>query len=177
MIQLREPKGTSTKQWIIDARKIKSAINNPDIKFIINNRADVAFVVQADGVHIGGSDISTVDARKMLGDEKIIGVTACNSIRAIKAEKDGADYIGVGAIFPSITKPTTPVVGISKLKRVIQTANIPVVAIGGINSRNAKQLFKLGVSGVAVVSSVFKGVELKHKNISRKIISNLSKFN
>ena len=121
--------------------------------------------------------MSIIDARKILGDGKIIGVSANNPITAKRAEKNSADYIGVGAIFRSITKPSASVIGIKQLTKIIKTTNLPMVAIGGINSSNAKQLFKLGVAGVAVISSIFGGYKISDKNFSRKIINNLKKFN
>jgi len=176
MIQLREPKDIPTNQWIKDARKIKGSIKNSKVKFIINDRIDVALAIDADGVHLGKYDMPVTYAQKLLGDGKIIGVTTRNLVQARKAEKYGADYISVGSIFPSPTKTTAPVVGISRLKTVVKGVKIPIIAIGGIDQNKAKQLFKLGVDGVAVVSSVFKGVDFKQKDFSKKIIKKLKKF-
>lgn len=177
MIQLRETKGTTTRQWLSDACKIKTAIIDPKVKFVVNNRVDVAMAVNADGIHIGKEDLSITDARKLLGDEKIIGVTVRNVSHAKQAEKQGANYIGVGAIFPSPTKITAPVVGIKILQQIVKAVKIPVVAIGGINSGNAKQVFKIGASGIAVISSVFQGIDFQSKNFSKKIIKNLKAMN
>ncbi len=176
MIQLREPKNTLTRQWLLDAIKIKKNINNPKIKLVINDRIDVALAIDADGVHLGKYDMPLTYARKLLGDGKIIGVTTRNLGQARKAEKYGADYISVGSIFQSLTKTTAPIVGVKRLKSVIKREKIPVVAIGGISREKAKPLFRLGVSGVAIVSSVFKGVNLSQKNFSKKIIQNLKKL-
>jgi thiamine-phosphate pyrophosphorylase len=176
MIQLREPENTLFKQWITDARQIKAGIFDKKVKFIINNRADVAYVIDADGVHIGQTDISITDARKMLGDHKIIGVSVINITQAKKAEKNRADYIGVGAIFPTPTKPEASVVGTKTLQSIIKVVKIPVIAIGGINSSNAKQLLKLGVSGIAIISAVFKTDNKVKKNRLKSIAKNLKAF-
>lgn len=176
MIQLREPKDIPTNQWIKDARKITGSIKNSKVKFIINDRIDVALAIDADGVHLGKYDMPVTYTRKLLGDGKIIGVTTRNLIQARKAEKYGANYVSVGSIFPSPTKTTTPVVGIDRLKTVVKGVKIPIVAIGGIDQNKAKQLFKLGVDGVAVVSSVFNGVDFKQKDFDKEIIKNLKKF-
>lgn len=158
MIQLREPKDVLTRQFLLDAIKIKKAISNSKMKLIINDRIDIALAIGADGVHLGEYDMPINYARKLLGDDKIIGITVRNLEQARKAEHQGADYVSVGSIFPSPTKTTAPVVGINKLKIVIKGVKIPVIAIGGITPERAKQLFKIGVSGVAVISSIFPRV-------------------
>lgn len=173
MIQLREPKHTLTKKWLSDAIKIKKAILNPKNKLIINDRIDIALAVDADGVHLGKYDMPLSYARKLLGDGRIIGITVRNEQQASKAERNGADYVSVGSIFPSPTKTTAPVVGSNRLKEIIKGVKIPVVAIGGINPQNAKQLFRLGVSGIAVVSSVFNDTDFSKKNFGIQIIKNL----
>ncbi|MCX8015664.1 MAG: thiamine phosphate synthase [candidate division WOR-3 bacterium] len=150
MIQLREPKSALTKQWLDDARKVKNNISNPKIKFIINDRGDVALAIDADGVHLGQDDMPLNYARRLLHFGKIIGVTTRNLQQAKIAERNGADYISVGAIYPSISKPSAPVVGIKTLKAVIKQVKIPVIAIGGIQPENIKELSKLGVCGIAI---------------------------
>lgn len=176
MIQLREPKDIPTNQWIKDARKIKDSIKNSKVKFIINDRIDVCQAVDADGIHLGNTDMPIPYARKILGDGKIIGKTTRNLKQALTAEKQGADYISVGAIFPSPTKTTAPVVGTEQLITVIKGVKKPVVAIGGITPQKAKQLFRLGVSGIAITSSVFTEVDFSKKEFGKKIIENLKKF-
>jgi len=176
MIQLREPKHTLSRQWLLDAIKIKKAISNQKVKLIINDRVDIMQAADADGVHLGVHDMPITFARKILGNEKIIGITAQNIIQAKNAENYGADYIGVGAIFPTITKLDAPLIGIDKLKTIVKEAKIPVVAIGGITAQNAKQLFNVRVSGIAVASSVFKDADFKHKGFNKTIIKNLKKL-
>ena len=176
MIQLREPKDVLTRQWLLDAIKIKKAIADAKTKLIINDRIDIVLAADANGVHLGIYDMPVTYARKLLGDEKIIGVTSRNLGQARKAEKDGADYVSVGSIFRSTTKSSAPVVGIDRLKEIVKGVKIPVVAIGGINQIKAKQLYKLGVDGVAVVSAVFKEVDQNHKDFDKKIVKNLKKF-
>jgi thiamine-phosphate pyrophosphorylase len=176
MIQLREPKNAMTQQWLLDAKKVKKGIINSRVKLIINDRVDIALADDADGVHLGGHDMPLLSARKLLGDGKIIGVTVKNLAQARKAERQGADYVGVGAIFPSPTKTTAPVVGVNKLKEVLRNVKLPVVAIGGITPQNAKQLFKLGVSGVAVISSVFNSVDFRKRDFAQQIAKNLKKL-
>lgn len=157
MIQLREPKDTLTKQWLLDARIIKRNIKNSNIKFIINDRLDVALAVDADGVHLGQFDMPLTKARQILGFGKIIGITTRNLSQAQLAEKQGADYISVGSIYPSPTKPSAPIVGIKTLKTIARKIKIPVIAIGGIQPAHIKELAKLGISGIAIsVRSVIK---------------------
>ena len=176
MIQLREPKDAMSRQWLLDAKKVKKGIINSRVKLIINDRVDIASAVNADGVHLGEYDMPLLYARKLLGDGKIIGVTTRNLTQAQKAERQGANYVSVGAIFPSPTKTIAPVVGIKNLRTVIQGVKTPVVAIGGINPQNAKQLLQIGTSGIAAVSSVFKGVDFSKKSFGEQIIKNLKKF-
>ena len=176
MIQLREPKHTLSRQWLLDAIKIKKAISNQKVKLIINDRVDIMQAADADGVHLGVHDMPITFARKILGNEKIIGITAQNIIQAKNAVNYGADYIGVGAIFPTITKLDAPLIGIDKLKTIVKEAKIPVVAIGGITPQNAKQLLKFGAAGIAIASSVFKDIDFKDKGFNKTIIENLKKF-
>ena len=176
MIQLREPKQTLARQWLVDAIKIRKAIAKKNVKFIINDRIDIAQAIDADGVHLGAHDMPLTYARKILASDKIIGITAHNLVQAKIAEKKSADYIGVGAIFPTSTKLDAPLLGINRLNAIIRGVKIPVVAIGGITSQNAKQLFKLKVSGIAIASAVFKDVDFKHKGFEKKIVINLKRF-
>jgi thiamine-phosphate pyrophosphorylase len=176
MIQLREPKHTLSRQWLLDAIKIEKAISNRKVKLIINDRVDIAQAVDADGVHLGEYDMPLIYARKLLGGDKIIGITATNITQAQKAERHGADYVSVGAIFPTTTKLDAPLVGTDKLNMIVKQVKIPVIAIGGITAQNAKQLYNLGVSGIAVASSVFKGADFKSRGFEKTIIKNLKKF-
>jgi len=125
---------------------------------------------------LGESDMPLSYARKLLGDGKIIGITATNINQAKRAERHGVNYIGVGAIFPTVTKTDAPLLGIDKLKTIVKELKIPVVAIGGITAHNAKLILKLGVSGIAFASSVFKDADFRRKGFEKTIIKNLRKF-
>ena len=121
---------------------------------IINDRVDIALAVDADGVHVGQSDIPAAEARRLLGPDKIIGVSARTVEQARKAEADGADYLGVGAMFVTGTKQDAKVTSKEELKRIRAAVAIPIVAIGGIKADNVEELKGTGIDGVAVVSAV-----------------------
>jgi len=170
MIQLRI-KTLSSREFYDWARTIRNIITKLEIKFIINDRIDIALACGADGVHLGQDDISLKKAREILGDCYIIGASAHNKKEAREAEDDGADYIGVGAIFKTKTKPDAHVCGLKILKSICRMVNIPVIAIGGINDKNYKAVFKAGAAGIAVSSYLFEG-DLK-KNIHSLTIRRL----
>ena len=152
MIQLRE-KNMSDDELKKEALLIKDSCNVP---LIIDNNIEVCKAVGADGVHVGQDDMPVKEARKILGPDYIIGATAHNVSEAIQAEKDGADYLGVGAAFGSSTKnDAKKIVSLEEYKKITQAVSIPVVAIGGINDTNIMKLKGLGLSGVAVVSAIF----------------------
>ncbi|MEO0131469.1 MAG: thiamine phosphate synthase [candidate division WOR-3 bacterium] len=174
IIQLRESKGTPTKIWLTDAVIVKKALNNfPNIRFIINDRVDIALAVDADGVHLGYDDMPIELARKILGENKIIGATTRNLTQALAAENASANYIAVGSIFPSPTKPAAPVVGLKTLKEISQKVHLPVVAIGGINADNIRQVFDNGARGVAVISAILGNIDFTAPNFVAKIKKNL----
>lgn len=152
MIQLRE-KNMSDDELKKEALLIKDSCNVP---LIIDNNIEVCKAVGADGVHVGQNDMPVKEARKILGPDYIIGATAHNVSEAVQAEKDGADYLGVGAAFGSSTKnDAKKIVSLEEYKKITQAVSIPVVAIGGINETNIMKLKGLGLSGVAVVSAIF----------------------
>lgn len=152
MIQLRE-KNMSEEELKNEAIKIKVSCNVP---LIIDNNVEVCKAVGADGVHVGQDDMPVKEARAILGDDYIIGATAHNVSEAVQAEKDGADYLGVGAAFGSSTKKDAKkIVSLEEYKKITQAVSIPVVAIGGIDETNIMQMKGLGLSGVAVVSAIF----------------------
>uniref|UniRef100_A0A383VQM6 thiamine phosphate synthase n=1 Tax=Tetradesmus obliquus TaxID=3088 RepID=A0A383VQM6_TETOB len=124
------------------------------IPVIINDRVDVAIAAGADGVHVGQSDIPARLVRQMIGPDKILGVSVKTPAEAAKAQADGADYIGVGAVFPTGTKASS-VIGLSGVAEVCRSASLPAVAIGGVGAHNAKETIAAGVEGLAVVSAVF----------------------
>ena len=115
---------------------------------------DIALAIDADGVHVGQSDMPCDVTRKLIGENKILGVSAATIEEAKKAQKDGADYIGTGAVFPTQTKDDAPSVTKQELKEIVESIDIPVVAIGGINLENAHELTNTGISGLSVVSAI-----------------------
>lgn len=158
-IQLRE-KNLSYEKFLEEAKKIKEITDKYGVPFVINDNVEIAKEIDADGVHVGQSDTEAKRARKILGKDKIIGISAGNLKEAIDAEKNGADYIGIGAMFHTDTKSDATSVTFEEAKEITGKVNIPVVAIGGINSENILSLKGTGVDGVAVISAIFS-----HENI------------
>lgn len=154
LIQLRE-KDIEYDEFIIEAKKVKQITDKYKVPFIINDDINVALEIDADGVHVGQSDMNAKDVRKLIGSDKILGVSAQTVEQAIKAEQSGADYIGVGAVFTTSTKENADSVSFETLKEICSSISIPVVAIGGINGRNIMQLKGTGIDGVAVISAIF----------------------
>ncbi len=153
VVQLRE-KNLSGKKFFETALSLKKITGKYKIPLIINDRVDIAVAADADGVHVGQSDLPAKAARKIIGDEKILGVSASTLDEALKAESDGADYIGVGGIFFTATKPDAESVSPETLKKICESVKIPVVAIGGINSETLPRVKNTGIVGVAVVSAI-----------------------
>jgi len=173
LIQIRE-KTASTKEFYSLSMKIKEITDKYNIPLIINDRIDIALAIDADGVHIGQEDMPAKVARKIIGKNKILGVSAKSVEQAIQAEKDGADYLGCGAIFPTSTKEDAANLSKNELKKITNSVNIPVVAIGGINLENAEELADTGIFGFSVVSAIMnaenpKEVSKKLKEIYNKI--------
>lgn len=155
VIQLRE-KELDREQVIKEALDIKSYLNAKNIPLIIDNDIEVTKAAGADGVHVGQDDCPVSEARKLLGKDIIIGATAHNVSEAVKAEEDGADYLGAGAAFGSSTKvDAKAIVSLDEYKKITEAVSIPVVAIGGIDETNIMRLKGLGLSGFAVVSAIF----------------------
>lgn len=160
VVQLRE-KECATRELYQQAADVKALTDQYNIPLIINDRIDVCMAVNADGVHLGQEDMPVKEARKILGDEKIIGVSAHNLEEALQAWKEGADYLGVGAIFGTKTKKNTVDTSIETLREICLQVPIPVVAIGGISIENLVQLKHTGIDGVAVVSAIMAAAEPK----------------
>lgn len=152
-IQLRE-KDIDFVDFVKEARAIKKLTDAYKIPFVINDDVEVALAVDADGVHVGQDDMEAGELRKRIG-AKIIGVSADTVALALKAEADGADYIGVGAIYSTATKTDAEVVPFDTISAICQAVSIPVVAIGGLNETNILNLKGTGVDGVALVSAIF----------------------
>lgn len=153
-IQLREKK-LSDDELLDEAIAIRPLCKKYNVPFVINDRVDIAIKANADGVHLGQGDGNVVETRRLLGDDKIIGVSAHNVEEALKAQSEGASYLGVGAAFATGTKGDANRIEHRVIKDICSAVEIPVVAIGGINKSNILQLCSLGLSGVAVVSAIF----------------------
>ena len=162
IVQLRE-KNLTTNQYYQLAKKVKEITDAYQVPLIIDDRLDVCLAVDAAGLHIGDDELPVSVARKVLGPEKILGVTAKTVKRALEAEEGGADYLGTGAIFPTTTKENAPITLISTLKTICQRVAIPVVAIGGLTSENIDQLIGTGIAGVAVVRDLMQAEDIEAK--------------
>lgn len=153
-IQYRE-KNKSRREIFHEALVLKELTEKYGACFIVNDYADIAMAVDADGVHLGQEDLPLHEARKIMG-KKIIGISTHNISEAVKAEKDGADYIGFGPVFHTGTKDAGEPRGLNALGRVKESVKIPVIAIGGIKAANARSVFDTGCSGVAVSSGLLE---------------------
>jgi thiamine-phosphate pyrophosphorylase len=153
IVQLRE-KELGTKDFFDLAKQVKVVTDKYQVPLIINDRLDIALAVDAAGLHIGQDDLPIIVARKILGPAKILGISASNVEEAITAQVDGADYIGVGAIFPTGTKLDALQVNLETLRLIKNKVTIPVVAIGGINQNNALLVINEKIDGIAVVSAI-----------------------
>ena len=162
IVQLRE-KNLTTNQYYQLAKQVKEITDAYQVPLIIDDRLDVCLAVDAAGLHIGDDELPVSVARKVLGPEKILGVTAKTVKRALEAETSGADYLGTGAIFPTTTKENAPITLISTLKTICQRVAIPVVAIGGLTSENIDQLVGTGIAGVAVVRDLMQAEDIEEK--------------
>ena len=162
IVQLRE-KNLTTNQYYQLAKKVKEITDAYQVPLIIDDRLDICLAVDAAGLHIGDDELPVSVARKVLGPEKILGVTAKTVKRAIEAEEGGANYLGTGAIFPTTTKENAPITLISTLKTICQRVAIPVVAIGGLTSENIDQLIGTGIAGVAVVRDLMQAEDVEAK--------------
>lgn len=174
MIQLRE-KELSEAEFLKEAEKIKPLCRANDIPFIINDDVDVAVKCGADGVHIGQNDMAAEKVRQIIGDDMILGVSAQTPEQAVKAEEAGADYLGVGAVFPTLTKSDALSVSYETLKEICASVSIPVVAIGGICAENIKELSGSGIDGVALVSAIFGAEDIEReceilKKLTREVV-------
>ena len=153
-VQLREKK-LSYEDFLQEGKEIQKLCKEYDVPFVINDNVELAKELDADGVHIGQDDMTISDARKIIGNDKILGVSVQTVEDAIFAEKEGADYLGVGAVFYTSTKHDAVDVSYQMLKEICAAVKIPVVAIGGINKNNILDLQNSGICGVAVVSAIF----------------------
>ena len=153
-LQIRE-KDLDEERFEEESEKLKDLCKTYRVPFVVNDSVEIALQCDADGVHVGQSDIRGRDIRAMIGPDKILGISAGTVEEAVAAERAGADYIGVGAVFDTSTKKITRAMGVEELRSISRSVSIPVVAIGGINAGNILQLSGSGVDGVAVVSAIF----------------------
>jgi len=153
VVQLRE-KDISSREYLEIAKRVKEVTDRYRIPLIINDRIDIAFACDADGVHLGADDLPVPVARMLLGQGKIIGASANSLVDALSMEEQGADYLGVGAIFPTGTKTDADRVTLAELADIKAAVKIPVIAIGGIDAENASQVIKTGADGAAIVSAI-----------------------
>lgn len=160
VVQIREKEGETLDFYNL-ALKVKEITSKYNVPLIVNDRIDVALAIKSEGVHIGQTDMPADVARSLIGDEMILGVSASTVKEARKAEKDGADYIGTGAVFPTATKDDAPSITKDDLKEVTGSINIPTVAIGGITLENASELAGTGIAGISVVSAIMNSEDPK----------------
>ena len=173
MIQLRE-KNLSIDEFVEEALEIKEVCKKYDVPFIINDSLEVFLKVDADGIHVGQNDLSADVVRRIIGPNKILGVSAENVGEALLAEKNGADYLGVGTIFSTTTKLDAITVSKEELARICYNVKIPVVAIGGITLDNIKELKNTMIQGVSVVSAIFKEKDITLA--TRKLLNEVNKL-
>ena len=159
-VQLRE-KHLDHDAFLAEALEVKALCKKFSVPFVINDNVALAKEIDADGVHVGQSDMEAGDVRKKLGPDKIIGVSAQTVEQAILAEKHGADYLGVGAVFPTGSKDDAEDVPFETLKAICEAVSIPVIAIGGITKDNVKELAGSGICGIAVISAIFASKDIE----------------
>lgn len=169
VVQLRE-KTASTKEFYELALKVKEITSRYDVPLLINDRIDIALAVDCEGVHIGQDDMPADIAREIIGDDKVLGVSASTVEEAKKAERDSADYIGSGAVFPTATKDDADSVSKEELNEIVDSIDIPVVAIGGITIENAHTLKGSGIAGFSVVSAIMSAEDPKEASLKLKEI-------
>lgn len=158
-IQLRE-KELDDAAFLYEAFKVKVLCKKHNVPFIVNDNVEIALKAGADGVHVGQSDLPLREVRKMCGSGMVIGVSAQTAAQAVEAERNGADYLGVGAVFPTSTKKDADAVSLATLREICKSVSIPVVAIGGISKANMMQLKGTGIAGVALVSAIFAAKDI-----------------
>ena len=161
LIQLRE-KEVSSREFYQIALKVKDLAHSRGVPLLINDRLDIALAVNADGLHIGQEDLPLKVASKLLGPDKIIGLSVSNLEDAVQGEKEGADYLGAGAVYPTTSKDVSESpIGPDGLKKIKDAVSIPVVGIGGINLFNIEEVKRTGVDGVAVISAIMGAPDIK----------------
>lgn len=176
LLQLREKEKT-TREYIALAQKVHTLTKKYHVPLIIDDRVDVALAMGAEGVHLGQSDMPIAVARKIMGDAFIIGATTKTVPQALEAASQGADYLGVGAIYPTTTKVKTVLTSVETLDAICRAVSIPVNAIGGLNKNNVQVLKGIGIAGLCVVSAIMKADDPKGEaEILFKTAKNLRRF-
>lgn len=160
-VQLRE-KTLKEAEFLEEAKELKKLCAKYNVPFVINDNVSIALAMDADGVHIGQDDMEAGAVREKLGPDKIIGVSAQTVEQALLAEKRGADYLGVGAVFPTESKDDAAEVSKEMLKAICSAVSIPVVAIGGVSKENIGELAGTGIAGAAVISAIFGSKDIKN---------------
>lgn len=160
VVQLRE-KYADYETFVTLAKEVKQVTDQYQVPLLINDNLDVALAVDAAGIHVGQEDMAALEVRQKIGDKKVVGVSAQTVEQALAAEKAGADYLGVGAVFPTNSKDDAVEVDFDTLRAICQAVQIPVVAIGGITAENMSALQNSGIIGVAVISAIFGQPDVK----------------
>lgn len=154
VLQLRD-KQASGRELVGWARQLRALTRRARVTFLVNDRVDVALAADADGAHVGDEDLPVADARRLLGPGRVVGASAGTVEEALRAQQEGADYLGVGPVFPTATKADAgTAIGLEGLRRIASAVRIPVVGIGGITADNAAEVIRAGAAGVAVISAV-----------------------
>lgn len=169
-VQLRE-KNLDAEEFLTEAEEIQKLCAQYNVPFVINDNVEIAAQIGADGVHVGQSDMEAGDVRKKLGPDKIIGVSAQTVEQALKAQEHGADYLGVGAVFPTGSKADAVEVSHETVQEICRAVDIPVIAIGGITADNVQELSGTGVCGIAVISAIFaqKDIESAARELKLRV--------
>lgn len=177
-IQLRE-KELDEEHFLKEGRRLRELCWEYRVPFVINDNVEIALLAEADGVHVGQSDMEAGDVRKRLGEDKIVGVSVQTVEQALLAEQMGADYLGVGSVFPTGSKADAQEVSLETLRAICKNVRIPVIAIGGIGKDNVRELAGTGICGIAVISALFAQPDIRAaaeelKALTREITGNLS---
>lgn len=169
-LQLRE-KDLDDEHFYQEAVRLQEMAREYGVPFVVNDNVDIAVRMNADGVHVGQSDMEAGDVRALIGPDKILGVSAQTVEQALLAEKRGADYLGVGAVFPTGSKDDAEEVSYETLKAICEAVSIPVVAIGGITINNTHELAGSGICGIAVISAIYGQKDIYEATVSLKKVT------
>ncbi|WP_179887124.1 thiamine phosphate synthase [Bacillus sp. AFS088145] len=160
IVQIRE-KNCSSLDFYKIAMQVKEVTSKYNVPLIINDRLDIALAIKADGLHIGQEDLPLTVARKIVGEDMIIGVSASTLEEAMIAQEQGADYVGIGSVYPTSTKLDAKYLALDELRRIREAVKIPIVGIGGINEKNVSELMETNIDGVAIVSAILGKEDIK----------------